>query len=99
MPVTVADLLTVAGLAGLVWVLFEVVVKRAMGVTPEWVDRFGPVVAICMGIGLALAAGVYLQFAQAQAIDYGQQVLNGLLAGFSAMGISDSVGSILPAKT
>lgn len=93
MDLTLADLTNVAGAVVLVTILVEVL-KRALALTDAAVDRFGPALALGLGVVIVVAATLLTVPITAAAI--GQAVLTGLLAGAGAMGLSDAVGTILP---
>lgn len=76
----IASLLTLGGLAAAVAIVFEAI-KRMAGFSPAFMDRFGPLMAIALGIALGGGAA-FLQHA-----DIVQAVINGVLAGLSATGL------------
>lgn len=77
---TVAMVATLAGAALLVSIVVEVVI-RTFAWTSATQGRFGPVLAIILGIVFCTAA------AAVSGLDIAQGVLTGILAGASAMGI------------
>ncbi len=86
-PLSVSDLQTLGG-ATIVVALIVEIVKRAVAWTPATVDRFGPLVAAFLGIALVVSVGAY------EHADLAQSALTGLLAGASAMGLSDAAGTV-----
>ena len=86
---TVADLLTLGGLAIATSLVFSLV-KRMWQPDPDTLDRFGPAIAILLG--LMLGGGAALS----QQADIAQAAINGVLAGLSAMGMYD-IASRTPA--
>lgn len=76
----VTELLTLAGAAIVVTILTEVI-KRAAALTEDQVARFGPLLAVVLGVAITVAAAVYAQ------TDLVAAALTGLLAGASASGI------------
>lgn len=76
-------LLTVAGNAPVVIVLVEAV-KLALGLSPASVERFGPLLAIVVGIVVAEFAALALG---QSGRDLSRAVLTGLVSGATAMGI------------
>ncbi len=91
--VTVPDLLTLAGLVPIVMVFVELV-KRTLAMTEAAIKRFGPLLSVASGIVLASAAGAWL-VTQGTAVDWGQTVLTGGVAGALAAGLYDVVGEQL----
>ncbi len=87
---TIANLTSVAGAVVLVTILVEVI-KRAAALTSAAVDRFGPALAIALGVVVVVAAT--LLTAPITPAGVGQAVLTGILAGAAAAGLSDVVGS------
>lgn len=87
---TVADLLTLVGLAPVVMVFVELL-KRTLAMTDAAVKRYGPVLSVGSGILLACAAGGWL-ITRGQVIDLGQVILTGFAAGALAAGLYDTVG-------
>ena len=81
------DLLTVAGATVVVSIIVGVVL-RALNLSPESKDRFGPLIAIGIGVVVVGAAALY------SGADIGQALLTGLLAGSAAMGLYDTVKSV-----
>lgn len=88
--ITVADLLTLVGLTPIVMVFVEAL-KRLLALTDATIKRIGPVLSISSGILLALAAAGWLT-TQGAAVDIGQAVLTGFVAGALAAGLYDTVG-------
>ena len=86
MPAQLSDLLTVGGLTVVVAIVVEVI-KRAAAMTDAAIERFGPLMAVVVGVIVGGGVALY------QAQDVAQAVLVGLLAGASAMGLSDLIGS------
>ena len=76
----VSELLTLGGAVVVVTIIVEVV-KRALAMSEEQITRFGPFLAIVVGVATTLGAAV------AQAAPLDAAVLTGLLAGASASGI------------
>lgn len=82
---TPALVLTVAG-ASVVTTILVGVIMRAWKPDPAMRDRFGPVVALLVGVVVVLVFG-FLQ----SATDYASLLLTGILAGSGSMGIYDTV--------
>jgi hypothetical protein len=91
--ITVADLLTLAGLTPIVMVFTELV-KRTLAMTDEATKRFAPLLSVGSGILLALAAAGWLM-SQGIPVDLGQTILTGGVAGALAAGLYDVVGEQL----
>ncbi len=91
--ITVADLLSLAGLVPVVMVFVELV-KRTLAMTEAATKRFGPLLSVGSGILLALAAAGWLM-TQGLPVDLGQTVLTGGVAGALAAGLYDVVGEQL----
>lgn len=89
MDPTLETLLTVAGNAGVVIVLVEAL-KSLLALTPAQTDRFGPALAIVIGIVLAEFAAISIGQTGS---NLSQAVLVGILSGSSAMGFYNSVKS------
>lgn len=84
---TLALLLTVAGASTVTTALVEVFV-RALG--PGFnTDRFGPLLALVVGVTVTVVATAALGFTAVP--NLAQAVLTGIFAGASAMGIHDTV--------
>lgn len=75
-----SDLLTLGG-ASIIVVIVTEVIKRAANLSAEANARFGPLLAVFVGVVACVAA------AASTASDLGQAALTGLLAGASAAGI------------
>ena len=88
--VTVADLLTLVGLTPMVMLATEAI-KRLFALTEATIKRVGPVLSIGSGILLALGAAGWLT-TQGQAVDVGQAVLTGFVAGALSSGLYNVVG-------
>jgi hypothetical protein len=86
---SVSDLLTVVGNAGLTLALVEVV-KRTLAMSDAAVDRFGPIVALAIAVVLAVAAAVVLH------ADLAQAVLTGVVSGTTSIGIYKVAQRIVP---
>jgi hypothetical protein len=76
----VTDLLTLSGAAIIVTIVVEVV-KRAAALTEAQVTRFGPLLAIVIGIAATVGASV------AKSAPLDAAILTGLLAGATASGV------------
>ncbi len=76
----VADLLTLGGAAIIVTIVVEVV-KRTLAMTEAQVTRFGPLLAIVIGIAATVGASI------AQNAPLDAAILTGLLAGATASGV------------
>jgi|GEM_PF-5367289 hypothetical protein len=83
---TIAQLTTVAGIATATTLASELFWHTA-AVAAAVKDRFGPAVAVGIGIILGILAGVLLGQGQ---LDLAQDVVNGVVGGFAAMGIHDT---------
>ena len=87
--ITIAQLTTVAGLTTACTLLSFLFWKTAN--PPEATqDRFGPIVAVMIGVIVALGAGFLLDQAK---LDLAQDVVNGIVAGLASMGVYDLVKS------
>ena len=83
---TLASLTTVAGAAILTAVLLQFIVLPVLKLAPATQDRFGPLIAIIIGIVVVELATVTVVTGPTRQ-DIGQGLLNGLFAGLSAIGI------------
>lgn len=82
---TVAQLTTVAGI-GIATALLSELIWRTTNAPAATIARFGPIVAVGLGIVLAVVAG----FALGQGrLDLFQDGINGVVGGLSAMGLHD----------
>lgn len=79
---SVADLLTLTGLAIVVTILVELA-KRTFAWTADFTDRFAPVASCVSGVLLGVLAAIYLSG------DIAQAALTGFLAGALAAGLYD----------
>ncbi len=79
-----ADLLTIAGAAIVVSILVEVI-KRLFTLDDAAITRFGPALAVVIGLVIGGGASLY------QSADLVQGLLTGLLAGASSMGLYNGV--------
>jgi hypothetical protein len=75
-----SELLTLGGVAIVVTILTEVI-KRAAAMSDDVIARFGPLLAVTLGVVIAILASWY------QGADLVAGALTGLLAGASASGI------------
>lgn len=82
---TVEQLTTVAGIATATALLSELI-WRTTASAAATVSRFGPVVAVGLGIVLATGAGILLGQGH---LDIAQDGINGVVGGLAAMGIHD----------
>jgi hypothetical protein len=87
MDPTLGALLTVAGLAPVVSIIVEALVRAAGPTFPT--DRVGPIVAIVIGVVTAVLASYSLDLLTKASV--ATAVLTGILAGGTAMGIHDVV--------
>jgi len=85
---TVGMLGTVAGLSLIVTIVTEVVL-RAVNPTAAWKDRFGPILALGIGIAFSVAGALFTG-----APDVLTAVLLGVIVGGGGMGIHDTVDSV-----
>jgi hypothetical protein len=76
----ISELLTLGGAVVVVTIITEVV-KRTLAMSEAQITRFGPLLAVLLGIAATCGAAV------AQSADIPSAVLTGLLAGASAAGI------------
>lgn len=81
-------LMTVAGAAVAVAIITEIII-RAAAMTSEMKDRFGPLMAVVIGILVVEVAAVGLGIGTRQ--DIVQGLFSGIFAGASAMGIHDVI--------
>lgn len=89
--VQVQALTTVAGLAS-VTVIIVFIVRRALNLTGELMDRFGALIAVVVAVVLALVADVALNLTAGT--DLLQAALNGLFAGLAASGGFDVLNGV-----
>ncbi len=87
MDVAVADLLTVGGASAVVTMCMSVLLG-ALAWPPATVDRFGPLLAVGMGLVLVTLAALVVGAAIPQAF------LTGLLAGCASQGIHQVVKAV-----
>ncbi len=88
---TVQALTTVAGAAVLVAVLLFVGVKAAKP-SADFMDRFGPLIAVGLGVLVVLFAEFVLKTTATE--DLGQGVINGIFAGLTAAGGYDVINGL-----
>lgn len=81
------DLLTIAGSAVIVTILVQVI-KPALAWSDATVSRFGPLLAVALGVLVGTGAALY------QGVDVVQGVITGLLAGASSIGIYDTAKTV-----
>lgn len=84
------ELLTLGGAAIIVTIVVEVI-KRALAMSEAAITRFGPLLAVVVGIVTAGLAAVSLPGS-----DISSAILTGLLAGASASGIYSFTKSTTP---
>jgi hypothetical protein len=91
--IPVATLATTAGAVILVVALIQVI-RNLLAFTDAQIKRFGPTLAIALGLVIAIPAALYA------GADPGQAVVNGIMAGLAAMGLYDAgsqaVGRVAP---
>jgi len=85
---TLASLTTVAGAAILVSVLLQFAVLPVLNLSPATRDRFGPLIAIVVGV-IVVEIATLTVVTGATRQDVGQGLLNGIFAGLAAIGIHD----------
>lgn len=83
------SLLTVAGATVVVSIVVGVIL-RALNLSPESKDRFGPLIAIIVGVVIVGAVALYT------GADIAQALITGLLAGSASMGLYDTVKAVMP---
>ena len=81
-PLGPSDLLTLGGAAVLVTIVFKVI-ELAIGLSGPAKDRFGPLLAVAIGVALVTAASLSL------GADVLQGAITGVLAGALASGLYD----------
>jgi uncharacterized membrane protein (DUF441 family) len=90
MDPTLQTVLTVGGLSAVVSILEEIIV-RAVG--PDFdTDRWGPLLALLLGVVIALVASYGLDLVTKASIM--SAALTGIVAGGAAMGIHDATTSV-----
>lgn len=89
---TPALVLTLGGASIVVSIITQVILSTWRP-SPEAKDRFGPLLALVVGIGVVLLFG-----ALQGATDYAALLLTGLLAGGGGMGIHDTVDAVTPSS-
>lgn len=92
MDPTLEILLTIAGAAPVV-VILNAVLLKALGPTFDR-DRFGPLLALGLGVIVVLAADFALGLTARSNI--GQGLLTGVYAGASAIGLYDTIRGFTP---
>lgn len=90
---TVAALTTVAGAAILITVILQVAF-RTLSLDATLQDRFGPLIAIVIGIVVVEVATATVITGAGKA-DYFQGAINGFFAGLSAVGLHGFVNQTL----
>jgi len=90
---TIESLLTTGGLGVVVLVVTQLIFG-AWRPSGETKDRFGPLIAVAVGIATSLLATVVLGLVGSQ--DIFNAVLAGLFAGFTGMGLHDGIDSAAP---
>lgn len=88
----IAQLGTVAGNAIITALLCELF-WRTTAASSATKDRFGPIVAVGFGVGLAIVAVVVLTTTGIGRVDVAQAALTGLVGGFAAIGVHDVVNT------
>lgn len=92
---TIAAFTTVAGVASATTLASELFWHTA-AVAASVKDRFGPIVAVGIGVVLGIFAGVLLG---GGTMDIAQDVVNGFVGGLTAIGIHDTILSpVTPAE-
>ena len=86
---TIDQLTTVAGLTT-ACTLLSFLFWKTVSVAAATVDRFGPVVAVLIGVVVGVGAGALLGQGS---LDLAQDVVNGVVAGLASMGVYDLVKS------
>lgn len=86
---TIAQLTTVGGIAIAV-ALIEEVIWRTTAAPAGTTQRFGPILAVGLGIAVGLVAGLLLSQGR---LDLAQDVVNGIIGGATAVGLNDVVKS------
>ena len=86
--ITVADLLTLTGASAAVMALFEVA-KRLWSPSATQLDRFGPLVALCLGVAVVEGASLAL------GADLAQGAITGADAGLYAIGLYKVAGRMV----
>lgn len=86
--ITVADLLTLTGASGAVMALFEVA-KRLWAPSAAQLDRFGPLIALTLGVAVVEGASLAL------GADPAQGAVTGAAAGLYAIGLYKVAGRIV----
>lgn len=89
---TTQQLLTVGGNAAITYLLLEVI-WRAWAPAPETKDRFGPLLAVAVGIGLAAVALAVTTAAGTPYATIVDGLLIGLVGGLAAIGIHDTTAA------
>ena len=87
---TIAQLATVSGNAAITFLIGQVFWRTA-NAAPATMDRFGPVTAVAIAVGLAVAGSAVNLTAALSSADLLQSVLVGVVSGTSAIGIHDLV--------
>ena len=95
-PVTLETLLTVGGAATLTTILTAVILGAA-ALAPAARDRFGPLIAIVIGVVVTEVATFALGLGSRQ--DVAQAGLTGVLAGASSMGLYDTLKGVFATPT
>lgn len=89
---TLAQLTTVAGIASATALLSEVL-WRTLAVAAAVKDRFGPIVALAIGVIVGVLASLVLGLGGQ---DLAQSVINGAVGGLAAIGIHDLFSASAP---
>jgi hypothetical protein len=89
---TVGQLLTVGGNAAVTALICELF-WRTLAPEPATVDRFGPIVAVAVGIGLSLVALAVTTVGGVPYASLVDAVLVGLVGGLAAAGVHDVASS------
>lgn len=90
---TLLQLTTVAGIASGTTLLSELLWRTAAA-SDAIKERFGPIVAVAIGVVLAIVASLLLGFG---GTDLAQAIVNGVVGGLTAIGIHDVLSSRPPA--
>ena len=85
---TIAQLVTVGGNAAITSLLCELFWRTA-ALAPATKDRFGPIVAVLFGVGLAITATLVVSLAALTSAVVFQAILTGFVGGLAAIGVHD----------
>lgn len=90
---TLEFLTTIAGATALTALIVEMI-KRAWDPPADMQDRFIPLVAVGVGVGVVVFATFAIDIDFITSLELGNAVVTGIFAGFAASGMYDTVQGV-----